>query len=209
MLSALAALALGLGYLLGSLPSAALLSRWRGENVFAVGSGNMGAMNTARNIGYGMGALVLVVDVAKGALASSLGIALGVSAGVDEQGRWVIALAAGFGAVLGHAYSLYVGFRGGKGLATTLGISLPLYPLAGLYGTGLLVVLTLVLRRRSNLAAMLTIALYPGLVVWTLKTANVAAAIVVAALVGVTAVAVIVLIKHIAALRGRGGKASA
>lgn len=153
MLSALFALVAG--YLLGGLPSAYLVSKLKRENVFEVGSGNMGTMNVARNLGFGLGALVLLLDLSKGALASLLGAQLGGSA----------AYACGFGAVLGHAYSPYVRLRGGKGLATALGASLPLYPRGGLTALGVLVLLTLILRRRSALAAALLTLFYP-FIVW-------------------------------------------
>ena len=72
MLGVLAAL--GIGYLLGSIPSAALIARTQGKNIFEVGSGNMGAMNAARNIGWWAGAAGLLSDLGKGALASVVGL---------------------------------------------------------------------------------------------------------------------------------------
>jgi len=151
-----ALLALLLGYLLGALPSAALAARLKGKRIFEVGSSNMGAMNTARNLGWGLGALVLLLDLGKGALATALGLQLG-------GGDLLPALAGGLGAVLGHLWSVYVGFRGGKGLATTLGVALPLYPLGGLYALLLLLALTALLRDVTR-GVLLTALLYPGAV---------------------------------------------
>ncbi len=159
-----ALVALAAGYLLGALPTAYLVAKARGVNVFAVGSGSMGAMNTARNLGVGAGLLVLAVDVGKGALATYLGTLM---AGIESGGGDAFALpsllpplAAGLGAVTGHCFSAYVRFRGGQGLATALGAALPLYPYPALYGVVLVVALVL-LFRRSGPAILVTLALYP------------------------------------------------
>jgi glycerol-3-phosphate acyltransferase PlsY len=144
------------GYLIGSLPSAVLAARLKRQDIFAVGSSSMGAMNTARNLGWGLGALVLLLDLGKGALASAAGLWLGSLAG-DSL---FIPLAAGVGAVVGHLWSVWVGFRGGKGLATTLGVALPVYPLGGLYALLLLLVLVALLRRVTA-ATFLTALCYP------------------------------------------------
>ena len=149
----LSILGFAIGYLLGAVPSAYLLSKLKNQNVFEVGSGNMGTMNVARNLGFALGIVVLLLDLGKGALASYLGLQLGDSL--------LPAYAASFGAVLGHCYSAYVGFRGGKGLATAVGAALPLYPVGALAATLLLIILTLSLRSRSNLAAVIIILLYP------------------------------------------------
>lgn len=149
-------LSLLLGYALGSVPSAVLAARLRRKDIFAVGSSSMGAMNTARNLGWALGALVLVLDLGKGALASFLGLQLGELGGDPLY----TPLVAGIGAVTGHLWSVWVGFRGGKGLATTLGVSLPLYPLGGLYGLLALLVLIAVFRRTTP-ATFLTALLYP------------------------------------------------
>ena len=109
--------ALVLGYLIGAFPSAFLVGKLKGQNIFKVGSGNMGAMNAARNLGYGLGVLVLLVDLAKGALATYLGLQL-------FSPNILPAFVAGVGAVIGHTWSIYIGFKGGKGLATGFGVSL-------------------------------------------------------------------------------------
>lgn len=197
-----------LGYLIGGVPSAALVARLRHRDVFEVGSGNMGAMNTARNLGFALGVLVLVLDVGKGALASSVGLWIAGLGSAGPELRLAAAVAAGFGAVSGHAFSPYVAFRGGKGLATTLGIALPLYPIGGLLGVGLLVVLTLALRHHSDLAAVLTMVLYPALVAYRLTTVAWPAWAVTEVFVGVAAVAVVVIVKHLLALRRGRGKAA-
>lgn len=191
--------ALGIGYFVGAIPSAALLARLRGLSIFEIGSGNMGAMNTARNLGWAIGAAVLLLDVGKGALATILGMLM---AQLDPFGTQALTLplAAGVGAVLGHAWSVYVRFRGGKALATTFGISLPLYPLAGIYGVLLLIALLLLLRRVA-IASMLAIALYPGVVLLTLRNAGWSQNDVFTVATGVLPVAAIVLLKHATATR--------
>ena len=144
------------GYLIGSLPSAALVARLKRRDIFAVGSSSMGAMNTARNLGWALGALVLLLDLGKGALASLIGLRLGTLGG----DTLVTPLIAGIGAIAGHLWSVWVGFRGGKGLATTLGVALPVYPLGGLYGLAALLIFVAVFRR-VTLATFLTALVYP------------------------------------------------
>lgn len=161
MLTVFAALAVG--YALGAIPSAALAARLRGRRIFEVGSGNMGAMNTARNLGWGLGVAVFAADVGKGALASVVGLAMADAVALGPRAALVAALAAGIGAVAGHAWSVFVRFQGGKALATLLGASLPLYPWGGVAGLVLMVALTL-LTRRATLAAIATLALYPFVV---------------------------------------------
>ena len=189
-----ALVALALGYLLGSFPSAYLLAKLKGENIFKVGSGNMGAMNTARNLGYGLGVLVLLLDVGKGALASYLGLTL-------SSETLLPALLAGIGAVAGHAWPVFLKFRGGgKALATTLGTTLPLYPLVGLLGLTLMIVLTLLLKR-STLAAVVTVVLYPVIVyaVSSLQYAPRGQLGLILFCTGI--VALIVIVRHLSALR--------
>ena len=186
--------AAGLGYLIGGLPSAALVARLKGKRIFEVGSGNMGAMNTARNLGWGLGALVLFMDVAKGAAAGALGLALGGEAGVTAG------VAAGCGAVAGHAWSPFVGFRGGKALSTALGVALPVYPLVGLGGLVLLITFML-LFRRTPLAPVFATALYPFLAALVLTAQGAAAPRLMAVTVGVTVISGVSAVKHLRALR--------
>lgn len=181
-----------LSYLLGSFPTAYLAGRLKGKNIFATGSGNMGAMNTARNVGYVLGVLVLLIDLAKGALATYLGLQL-----ADFTG----ALAAGIGVVLGHAYSVFVRFRGGKGLATALGVSLPLYPLGGLAALVLLLVF-IALFRNTNRASVVLAVLYPFLVTYITYLTGSGLSLQLL-FIGVLIIAVIIFIKHIPDLRKR------
>lgn len=109
------------GYLLGSIPTAYIVARLRkGIDIRDVDAGNMGAGAVLRQIGLWEGALVAIVDIAKGAVAILIAQALGISQ------PWV--LAAGFAALLGHSFPVYVGFRGGQGAATVIGVFLVLAP---------------------------------------------------------------------------------
>jgi glycerol-3-phosphate acyltransferase PlsY len=157
--------ALALGYLLGGFPTAYLLARARGKDVFAVGSGSMGAMNTARNVAPALGVAVLLVDAGKGALAAFLG---GLLAGLEPgQDPLLASLLGALGSVAGHCFSPYVGFRGGKGLATAFGALLVVHPAPPLYGLVLLVAL-LLLVRDGDAAMLVTIVLFPVVVLLAL-----------------------------------------
>jgi acyl phosphate:glycerol-3-phosphate acyltransferase len=146
-------LALALGYIIGAFPTAFLVGKLKGQNIFKVGSGNMGAMNTARNLGYGLGILVLLLDLAKGALVTYLGIKLFAP---DVVPAYIAAI----GAVLGHAWSIYIRFKGGKGLATGFGAALPLYAVGGL-ATLILLLVFMAITKRVNLASFMVAVLYP------------------------------------------------
>ncbi len=126
-----------LGFLLGSIPTAYLMGRWRrGIDIRGVGSGNPGATNIGREVGIYAGVLVLTIDAVKGAVAIFIGQKLGVP---------VIALYfASLAAVVGHNFSPFIGFRGGKGAATVLGISmLMLWQITAISGAvGLLILAT-------------------------------------------------------------------
>jgi glycerol-3-phosphate acyltransferase PlsY len=124
------------GYLLGSVPFAHIAARMKGANIFATGSSMAGTANVFWNIDRRIGVVVLVSDVAKGA------IAVTIAALMDIEGLWI--LAAGGAAIIGHWKSIFTGFRGGDGMATLLGITLTLVPSLALLGiaVGFLTVLT-------------------------------------------------------------------
>lgn len=99
-----------LAYLMGAIPFSYLIAYVRGVDVRRVGSGNVGATNVARSAGRSFGALALLLDVIKGIAAVALGWALGTP-------LWLGGLA-----VIGHNWSVFLNFQGGKGVATTLGL---------------------------------------------------------------------------------------
>jgi len=110
-----------IGYLLGSFPSAYIMGRLRkGIDIRNYDMGNMGAGNVIRHVGIWEGIVVILADVSKGAGAILIAQALEVSQ------PWL--LGAGFSALLGHSFPIFVGFRGGRGSATLIGIFLVLAP---------------------------------------------------------------------------------
>jgi acyl phosphate:glycerol-3-phosphate acyltransferase len=137
-------LAAVIGYLLGSIPWGLLLTRLAGRgDIRAIGSGNIGATNVLRTGSKGLAALTLLLDLGKGLVAVLIGARWGPSA----------ALAAAGAAVLGHMFPVWLGFRGGKGVATAVGVLLALcWPVALLaFAVWLAVALIL---RYSSLAAL-------------------------------------------------------
>jgi glycerol-3-phosphate acyltransferase PlsY len=111
-----------ISYLVGSVPFGLLLGKAAGIDVRRDGSGNIGATNVSRLLGKKVGALTLLLDAAKGLLPMAAAAALGR----DQK----IVLLSGAAAFLGHLFPLYLKFRGGKGVATALGVFLYLSPLA-------------------------------------------------------------------------------
>ena len=108
-------------YLIGSFPSAYIAGRLRkGIDIRQVGSRNMGAMNVFYKVGFATGILVLAVDIGKGAAAVALARFLGVPV--------IVELLAGAAAVIGHGFPPFLGFRGGRGGATCIGILIFLMP---------------------------------------------------------------------------------
>lgn len=120
-------------YLLGTLPTALVVGRHRGVDPTSAGSGNPGATNVYRTAGRRAGVLTLVGDLAKGALAAGAGWAVG--------GRG-LGVACGVAAVLGHVAPVTRRFHGGKGVATSAGMALVLFPLPLLGAVALFVVVT-------------------------------------------------------------------
>jgi glycerol-3-phosphate acyltransferase PlsY len=147
--------AVGLGYLLGSIPFGLLLTRAFGtEDLRSIGSGNIGATNVLRTGRKGLAAATLVLDGLKGFLAVWL------------AWRWfpVAAPLAALGAVLGHCFPLWLKFKGGKGVATTLGVTLGLAWQIGL-AYALIWLAIVALTRISSLAGM-SAALAAPLAAW-------------------------------------------
>ena len=109
-------------YLVGSIPFGYLIARARGVDIFAHGSGNIGATNVGRVLGRPLGILVFVFDFAKGALPTA------VAGHLVPDDNGLVAVGAGLAAFLGHLYPVYLGFRGGKGVATGAGVVAVLFP---------------------------------------------------------------------------------
>ena len=117
------------GYAIGSIPFGVILSRAHGVDLRKVGSGNIGATNVARALGARWGILCFVLDVGKGlGTVLAAGALLCTPEGVPPPMHQAAWLAAGCGAILGHVFSPWLGFRGGKGVATSLGVVLGVFP---------------------------------------------------------------------------------
>jgi glycerol-3-phosphate acyltransferase PlsY len=157
-----------IGYLCGSIPWGLWLGKWfRGVDVRTIGSGNLGATNVYRSLGKGLGIATLLLDVVKGALPVWLVPHLGIAADFPG-GREVAALAVGLAAVAGHVWTFLAGFRGGKGVATTVGVLLALAPQAFLAFLAVFVLAVAITRFISvgsmlgSIAFAVTIALTDG-----------------------------------------------
>lgn len=122
-----------LAYLLGSVPTGFLVAQAKGVDIRAVGSGNIGATNVLRALGKPAGILVLFVDALKGWVAVVLVtrlVLLAFGFGVDGARMEVCQIIAALGAILGHNYTCWLNFKGGKGIATSAGVLLALVPWA-------------------------------------------------------------------------------
>lgn len=111
--------ALLIGYLLGGVQSSILVGRLNGIDIRAHGSGNAGTTNTIRVMGKKAGALVLIIDIFKAVIAIAL--AKLIFGNSHPDAKILVALYSGIGAILGHSYPMFFGFKGGKGIATTAG----------------------------------------------------------------------------------------
>ncbi|NTV12666.1 MAG: glycerol-3-phosphate 1-O-acyltransferase PlsY [Desulfobulbaceae bacterium] len=148
------------GYLLGSIPFGLLYGKLAGIDVRSQGSGNIGATNVNRLLGKKLGALTLASDILKGLLPMLL--ATWLLTGQPYGQRWV--MCTGGAAFLGHCFPLYLKFRGGKGVATALGIHLYLAPLPTL-AAAVIFALTVRLSGYVSLGSLTAAAALP-LLLW-------------------------------------------
>lgn len=152
--------AIVLGYLLGSIPTAV----WWGKAISGIdvrehGSGNAGATNTIRVLGVKAGVPVLLVDVFKGWLAVFLA-AYFISPEYTVFQTDLFRIGVAIAAVLGHVFPLFAGFRGGKGIATLLGVGFALFPWAALVTLGLFILL-LIITRYVSVSSITGAILFP------------------------------------------------
>jgi len=119
-------------YLLGSIPFGLLIAKAHGKDLRSVGSGNIGATNVSRALGRKWAYFCFVLDVLKGVVPMLVTLSLARDSSTPSQTEKVILLwlwlAVGCGAILGHIFPIYVKFRGGKGVATSFGVALGLWP---------------------------------------------------------------------------------
>lgn len=149
--------ALAFGYLVGSIPFGVILTRLAGTaDLRSIGSGNIGATNVLRTGHKGLAAATLLCDVLKGTVAV---LVMDWLWGRDH------ALIAGLGAFLGHLFPVWLKFRGGKGVATYLGILLGLVPWPGAAAFAAIWLVVAALTRYSSLAALVASAATPA-VLW-------------------------------------------
>ena len=153
-------------YVIGSTPFGVILAHLRGVNLRQRGSGNVGATNVGRVLGRRWGIVCFVLDVGKGlvpVLAAGWLMGRGVAAPSGIQQASLLAVA--FGAIAGHVFSFYLRFRGGKGVATSLGVVLGIYPYftwPGLAALGVWILVTL-LSRYVSLGSLAAAAAFVGL----------------------------------------------
>ena len=172
-----------LGYLLGSTPSGYLAGRWcKGIDLRDLGSGSTGATNVLRQVGKGPALIVFLIDVAKGAAAVLLAASLSTNLS-DGQNNWLQVMA-GLAALAGHIWPLWLGFKGGKAVATGFGLFLGLAWPVGLACFGLFLT-TLSLSRIVSLASVVAAMALPLLMAAgpSPNTANLTVAVVAMALV--------------------------
>ena len=149
---ALSAVFIVIGYLVGSIPTGYLVAKAYGVDIQKVGSGNIGATNVLRAVGVGPAIVVAVMDPLKGFLATIFPLLLGV-------GLWGVALA-GLATVLGNNFNIFLGLRGGKGVATSLGVFLAVNPLVTILAA-LLGLFTMALGRYVSLGSLVGLVAAP------------------------------------------------
>jgi len=174
-------------YLLGSVPFGYLLVRFfRKEDIRAVGSGNIGATNVARSGAKGLGLLTLLLDLAKGFVAVRLAMHLAPGApGYPSD----LAMAAAVTAVLGHIYPVWLGFKGGKGVASACGVFLAFAPWAGVASLTVFILLAW-LTRYVSLASIVAAALIPVFAMLTVPDRSPAF------IAAIVFLALLVIVKH-------------
>lgn len=167
-----------LAYLLGSVNFGVLMARTQGVDIYSAGSGNPGTSNVMRVLGKKLGALVLVGDAAKGAVAAAIGVLA-----IDPAFGYVALLAA----VVGHAFPVWHRFRGGKSVATTIGGMIYLAPAVGLV-LGTVWIVALVVWKTASIGSLVAMGLLVPLLALTGRQS--------VELVWSTVIALFVILRH-------------
>jgi glycerol-3-phosphate acyltransferase PlsY len=179
---------IAIAYLLGSIPFGYLIVRFGGgDDIREQGSGNIGAANVARNAGMVAGVLTLLFDAAKGYAAVVIASRL---APVSDAPRWM--MAAAIAAVVGHMFPVWLGLQGGKGIATSLGVFLPICREAVLAAV-ILWILVVAFWRYSSLGSIVAAAAMPVFVYLLYAPRHAPPGYIT---LGTMLIAVLVLIKH-------------
>jgi len=146
------ALLIIIAFIIGSIPVGVLLAKTRGVDLKRVGSGNIGATNVLRSLGKGPAALTLLGDMLKGVVA----VAFGKYFGMKPFHQGLI----GLSAILGHNFSIFLHFRGGKGVATSLGVFILYSPKTALI-TFIIWTVVVLTTKYSSLGALISFGLLP------------------------------------------------
>ncbi len=141
-------------YLIGSINFATVISKIKNKDIKRLGSGNPGTMNVLRSVGKGWGVLVFVLDALKG-----LGFAL-IGRFVTTN-PYVFAIIMGFCVVLGHIFPIFDKFRGGKGVATTMGVYIAISPIAGIITLIVLIIFLFVIKY-GFIGSFLAVSVFAG-----------------------------------------------
>lgn len=149
------------GYLIGSINLSIVLSRKKGKDIREQGSGNAGATNTLRTMGKKTAAIVLLFDILKGVVVVLLAKLM---SGLAQDSNLFIQLAA-IAVIFGHNFPIYYGFKGGKGVATSLGVILVINPLSAIICL-LFAIVLMVITKMVSLSVILAAILYPILILF-------------------------------------------
>ncbi|MDD5458248.1 MAG: glycerol-3-phosphate 1-O-acyltransferase PlsY [Phycisphaerae bacterium] len=148
-------------YFLGSIPFALILAKLHKKDLFTIGSGNLGATNLSRALGKKWGYFCFLLDVCKGFIPMFIGSRMISSPPTTaELFLWLFA---GIAAVMGHVFSIYIGFKGGKGVATSFGVALGAWPYFTLVSACVLVVwiICVLIWRYISLASIIAAFSFP------------------------------------------------
>jgi len=177
---------LALAYLLGSIPFGYLLVRFfRKQDIRATGSGNIGATNVARSGGPGLGILTLLLDTLKGYIA----VVIAMHFAPSVHGPSDLAVAAAVTVCLGHIFPVWLRFRGGKGIATALGVFIALVPPVALASL-LLFILIVAITRLVSLGSILAAASIPFFALWLVPVHSAVL------LIGLSVISLVSILKH-------------
>lgn len=174
-----------LSYLMGSLPTGYLLGRLRGIDIRTVGSGNLGATNVMRVLGAPAGIAVMVIDMLKGFAAVYWLVGLTTYPEAD----W-LKVGCGLAAVLGHTFTIFLKFKGGKGVATAAGVFLALAPIAT--SMALAIFVSAVILTRYISAGSMLAAFFLPILIWIVGESGQYFSVLVIALF----LALVILLRH-------------
>jgi glycerol-3-phosphate acyltransferase PlsY len=184
-------------YLLGSIPFGLIIARAHGKDLRSIGSGNIGATNLSRALGRKWAYLCFILDVTKGLV--PMLIATSFISSPPAVAELFLALAVGCAAVLGHIFPIYVKFRGGKGVATSFGVALglwPYYTICSLVAVGVWAVTVLIWRYVSLASIAASVAFPFSLVLMIILVPRWNFTDLWPLLVAATAIPIMVIVRH-------------